>query len=143
MTACSALNAKGEPCKSTSVRPSGRCAYHNGKSPFGTGVGARAAAARSAEVCRTRAEKRRMTALDWAAKLVEENGKEIYDAYLTAIKNGEWRAADSILNRIYGRPTERVEMKQEQKPISEMNESELEAFIEQLERLSEAESERS
>jgi hypothetical protein len=82
------------------------------------------AAARSAEVRKEKAERRKMTALDWAAKLVEENGREIYDSYLGAIKAGEWRAADSILNRIYGRPTERVEMKAEPKPIDEMGRAE-------------------
>jgi hypothetical protein len=122
---CSALNAKGEQCRSTSVDESGLCAYHRGKSPLGTAEGARAAAARSAEVRREKAERRKMNALDWAAKLVEENGREIYEAYLGAIKAGEWRAADSILNRIYGRPTERLEMKQEKKPLDEMSYDEL------------------
>ena len=61
-----------------------------------------------------------MNALDWAAKLVEEDGREIYNAYLGCIRSGEWRAADSILNRIYGRPTERLEMNQEQKKLEEM-----------------------
>src|SRR5579862_7691539 len=77
VSACSELNAKGEPCRSTSVGPSGKCAFHDGKSPLGTAEGARKAAKRSAEVRAEKAERRRMTALDWAAKLCEENGQEI------------------------------------------------------------------
>jgi hypothetical protein len=82
-------------------------------------------ARRSPQVRREKAEARKMNALDWAAKLVEENGREIYESYLGAIKAGEWRAADSILDRIYGRPTERVEMKPEPKQIDEMGQAEL------------------
>jgi hypothetical protein len=45
-----------------------------------------------------------MSALDWAAKLVEENGRELAESFLRAARNGDWRAADALMNRIYGRP---------------------------------------
>src|SRR5690348_6626777 len=86
--ACSELNAKGKPCRSTSVGPSGKCAFHDGKSPLGTAEGARKAAKRSAEVRAEKAERRRMNGLDFAAKLVEEDGQEIYECYKAAIKAG-------------------------------------------------------
>jgi hypothetical protein len=47
---------------------------------------------------------RRMSALDWAAKVVEENGRELAESFLTAARNGDWRAAEALMNRIYGRP---------------------------------------
>ena len=45
-----------------------------------------------------------MTALDWAAKIVEERGQELAQSFLTAARNGDWRAADALMNRIYGKP---------------------------------------
>src|SRR4026207_572132 len=49
-----------------------------------------------------------MSALDWAAKLVEENGRELAEAFLTAAKRGDWRAAEALMNRIYGKPEQAV-----------------------------------
>jgi hypothetical protein len=40
-----------------------------------------------------------MTALDWAAKLLEERGREIADTLMQAIKGGGWRAAEALMNR--------------------------------------------
>jgi hypothetical protein len=45
-----------------------------------------------------------MTALDWAAKIVEENGRELAESFLSAARRGDWRAADALMNRIYGKP---------------------------------------
>src|SRR5262245_44850799 len=45
-----------------------------------------------------------MTALDWAAKIVEERGQELAESFLNAARNGDWRAADALMNRIYGKP---------------------------------------
>jgi hypothetical protein len=45
-----------------------------------------------------------MNALDWAAKVVEENGRELAESFLSAARNGDWRAADVLMNRIYGKP---------------------------------------
>jgi hypothetical protein len=45
-----------------------------------------------------------MNALDWAAKLVEERGQELAESFLSAARNGDWRAADALMNRIYGKP---------------------------------------
>ena len=93
---CQATNAKGEPCRSTSVGTSGLCAFHEGRSGLGTAENARKAARRSAEVRRGRAERaretRHMSALDWAAKLVEERGRELAESFLNAARNGDWRA---------------------------------------------------
>ena len=45
-----------------------------------------------------------MTALDWAAQIVEQNGRELAESFLSAARNGDWRAADALMNRIYGKP---------------------------------------
>jgi hypothetical protein len=47
---------------------------------------------------------RKRTALDWAAHLVEQNGRELADSFLSAARNGDWRAAEALMNRIYGKP---------------------------------------
>jgi hypothetical protein len=77
-------------------------------------------------VRKEKAERRKMTALDWAAKLVEDNGREIYECYLDAIKRGDWRAADSILSRIYGRPTEHQQVEDiTSRPLEELSLAEI------------------
>jgi hypothetical protein len=37
-------------------------------------------------------------------KIVEERGQELAESFLNAAKNGDWRAADALMNRIYGKP---------------------------------------
>jgi hypothetical protein len=44
---------------------------------------------------------RRVTALDWVAKLVEERGQELAESFLAAARKGGWLAADALMNRIY------------------------------------------
>jgi hypothetical protein len=44
-----------------------------------------------------------MTALDWAAKIGEERGQELAESFLAAARKGDWRAADALMNRIYGK----------------------------------------
>jgi hypothetical protein len=38
----------------------------------------------------------RGTALDWAARIVEENGRELAESFLSAARKGDWRAADAL-----------------------------------------------
>jgi hypothetical protein len=58
--------------------------------------------------CGVSHEARRRTALDWMAVAVEEHGREIVDVYLQAMRGGDWRAAEALMSRIYGKPTETV-----------------------------------
>jgi hypothetical protein len=46
---------------------------------------------------------RRRTALEWAAIAVEEHGRELAQSFVDAAKRGDWRAADALMNRIYGK----------------------------------------
>jgi hypothetical protein len=39
---------------------------------------------------------------------VEEHGREILEVYLRAMRGGDWRAAEALMSRIYGKPTETV-----------------------------------
>jgi hypothetical protein len=40
------------------------------------------------------------------AVAVEEHGREIVEVYLQAMRKGDWRAAEALMSRIYGKPTE-------------------------------------
>lgn len=53
-----------------------------------------------------------MSALDWAHKLIQERGEEIAAAFMRAVEQGDWRAAEALMTRVYGKPQERVEVSQ-------------------------------
>jgi hypothetical protein len=36
--------------------------------------------------------------------MVEEGSREVDDAFLTAARRGDWRVADAVIDRIYGKP---------------------------------------
>jgi hypothetical protein len=42
------------------------------------------------------------------AVAAEEHGREILEVYLEAMRGGDWRAAEALMSRIYGKPTETV-----------------------------------
>ena len=44
------------------------------------------------------------SALDWMAVAAEEHGREIVEVYLRAMRGGDWRAAEALMSRIYGKP---------------------------------------
>jgi hypothetical protein len=45
----------------------------------------------------------------WTAKKLEERAEEIVDAYLRAgVDQGDWRALDALVNRVYEKPKETV-----------------------------------
>jgi hypothetical protein len=39
---------------------------------------------------------------------VEEHGRELGQSFVDAAKRGDWRAAEALMNRIYGKPEETV-----------------------------------
>jgi hypothetical protein len=55
---------------------------------------------------------------------LEEKAEQIVDSYLRAGEQGDWRALDALVNRVYGRPTERIEQV--------AGESEIKSALEQL-----------
>jgi hypothetical protein len=38
------------------------------------------------------------------AVAAEEHGREILEVYLQAMRGGDWRAAEALMSRIYGKP---------------------------------------
>jgi hypothetical protein len=132
---CTALNAKGEPCKSTSVDETGLCATHAGKTSLGTAEGALLGARASVEVRRKRAAERKRSALDWMAVAVEEHGREIVEVYLQAMRKGDWRAAEALMTRIYGKPEETVRQVETNSALPVLKSMSLDEKLELLRRL--------
>jgi hypothetical protein len=50
-----------------------------------------------------------------------ERAAEILGAYMKAIEAGDWRASESLLTRVFGRPHERLEV-EVPKTVEEVNE---------------------
>jgi hypothetical protein len=79
---------------------------------------------------------RKRSALDWAAHIVEENGRELAESFLSAARNGDWRAAEALMNRIYGKPEQSLVARVPPNPAVEMIRSlSLEEKLELLRRL--------
>ena len=77
-----------------------------------------------------------MSALDWMAVAAEEHGREIVGVYLKAIEGGDWRAAEALMNRIYGKPEEALVTRVDSNPVAEaVRKLSLEEKLELLQRL--------
>lgn len=110
---CEATTKAGKPCSAPPVKGKGMCAGHLGlglaRDPVALGRKGQEAQARTR---REQAEVRKMSALDWASRLIQERGEEIAGAFMRAVESGDWRAAEALMTRVYGRPQERVEVSQ-------------------------------
>jgi hypothetical protein len=53
-------------------------------------------------------------ALSLAALMVEQEAEAVIGAFMSAIRQGDWRAAEALLQRVYGRPQEKLEVVQPQ-----------------------------
>src|SRR5262245_32924414 len=55
------------------------------------------------------------------AVVVEEHGREIVEVYLHAMREGDWRAADALMSRIYASPrrtSSRIRPSHRRRPLS-------------------------
>jgi hypothetical protein len=134
---CAALNAKGEPCRSTSVGSDGCCAAHSGKTQFGTPETARKGAQRSAEARRERVQKRERRVEEAQMSLTEllrvraqERREELVKALLDAAAAGrDVPALRMVWERLDGKVADKLEV------LSPEDESALERLREGRERL--------
>jgi hypothetical protein len=128
----------GKPCSAYSLPsdPLGRCSGHSGR--YVAQLDSVRAAKRSAEVRRARAERRKLGSLGLAEKLVQEQAELIIGVFIEAIKKGDWRAAEALLQRVYGKPAEKVEVSQPQS-VEEVEQMSL-AEIRQLRAVTERDS---
>lgn len=105
---CSATTKAGAPCRATSVGADGLCSYHSGRAGFTRDEIVQKATENRRKARQEKAAARRLDALDWAAKAVQEQGYAIAQAFVEAAKRGDWRASEALMNRIYGKPEETV-----------------------------------
>lgn len=101
---CSATTKKGTPCTAWAVGNGDLCAGHSPAFNEARKQGMEASAAARRE----RVEARKLTALDWAARKLEENGEELASLVLDAARRGDWRAAAFLYERVHGKPRESV-----------------------------------
>jgi hypothetical protein len=70
------------------------------------------------------------------AVAAEEHGREILEVYLRAMRGGDWRAAEALMNRIYGKPEQALITVAPPNPAVEMIRSlSLDEKLEMLRRL--------
>ena len=110
-------------------------ARHRSAPLEGALLGARA----SVEVRRKRAAERKRSALDWMAVAVEEHGREIVEVYLQAMRKGDWRAAEALMSRIYGKPEETVRQVEVNPATAVLKSMSLDEKLELLRRLQDGE----
>jgi hypothetical protein len=77
-----------------------------------------------------------MTTADFLAKKTEENAEKIWRAYQRGLDSESeavaYRAAEALMSRTYGRPTERVETEDKSVDLRSRTREELEAELERL-----------
>jgi hypothetical protein len=54
------------------------------------------------------------------AVAAEEHEREILEVYLQAMRRGDWRAAEALMNRIYGKPEQVLVARVPPNPAAEM-----------------------
>ena len=70
------------------------------------------------------------------AVAAEEHGREILEVYLRAMRGGDWRAAEALMSRIYGKPEAAVVAHIPQNPaLPALKSMSLEEKLELLHRL--------
>jgi hypothetical protein len=69
------------------------------------------------------------------AVAVEEHGREIVEVYLQAMRKGDWRAAEALMSRIYGKPEETVRQVETNPALPVLKAMSLEEKLELLRRL--------
>ena len=75
---------------------------------------------RSQNAKRSLRQSRKRTTLDWMAVAAEEHGREILEVSLQAMRGGDWRAAEVLMSRIYGKPTETTPSSPERAVLASM-----------------------
>jgi hypothetical protein len=73
------------------------------------------------------------------AVAVEEHGREIVEVYLQAMRKGDWRAAEALMSRIYGKPEETVRQVETNPALPVLKSMSLEEKLELLQRLQQGE----
>jgi hypothetical protein len=119
---CEGISKKtGERCTAWAMQGSTLCRGHAAPPEH-----LAKARAKSAEVRKRVQEERPRSLKDALAKALEAHADEIIASYMTAIRqDGGWRAAEALLSRVHGTPTQRIETEDKTKDVDQMSLSEL------------------
>jgi hypothetical protein len=89
---------------------------------------------RCAEFARGCHPRRTSSCIDRTDRL-HEKAEQIVDSYLRAGEQGDWRALDALVNRVYGRPTERIEQvtgeSEIKSALKQLSKEDLQAMVQQ------------
>ena len=109
---CNYLRDTGEHCQGWRYKASTE-GYCPGHARLGIAANPHAYAmeanAKSAAVRKERAEQRRMSTLDVLAARLAANAEVVADAYESATRAGDYKAADLWVTRVHGKPKETIE----------------------------------
>ena len=103
---CTATKANGDQCGAWAIRGRDICAGHAGVGVVLDPVGYQAQSAASRRAVR---EHRRRSAADHLADALERNAETLVSAAVSQAET-DWRAVAWMFDRVYGKPTERVEV---------------------------------
>lgn len=130
---CIATTRAGNPCTNHPQRDKDVCISHD---PAWRGhredirrKAQEAAARRKNERRATRG----MTALDWAARKLEEKGEHLAQLIIDAAERGDWRAAAFLYERVHGKPMQSVKVGElDAENLRELSDEELHARLRHL-----------
>ena len=108
---CNYLRDTGEHCQGWRYKGSaeGHCAGHARVGIAGDPALQALGNAASAAVRSERRETRKLSVLDVLAREVQAKAEDLAHSYVKAAQDGDWRAADALVTRVYGKPKETVE----------------------------------
>ena len=106
---CTATKTNGQPCGAYATK-TGMCAGHSrlgiAQNPSAYG---RLGAEASLDTRLEKAERRKMTFQDHLAAELEKEAANYVDTMRKAASEGDWRALETWVTRVHGKPVERVE----------------------------------
>jgi hypothetical protein len=124
---CTSKRRDGEDCQGFAVER-GLCIAHSGKGRFDTAT-ARQAQARKAQLAAERRQARSETLRDKLARQLEEQAGMITSRLSSIVESGTdadaLRAIEAWLSRVYGKPTERLEVEERGTDVADLSLAEL------------------
>jgi len=104
---CVAFNKKGERCKAWALRDGELCPAHAGVTT--QNLDPHKGAAASAESRRQKEKERAKDLLEILHEKIQQRAPDLVDVAINKALDGDSRTLEMLLNRVYGKPTARIE----------------------------------
>ncbi len=125
---CTSKRKDGEPCGSFALE-GGLCVVHSGRMPGFTSEQARKAQAAKTLKAQERAQARQESLKDKLARQIEARSDLITARLAEIVEHGthadSLRAIEAWLSRVYGKPTERLEVQEQGEDVADLSLTEL------------------